>query len=112
MSKRIIILCLMITTMLYGCATSTPGSFTASSYVQNPNANSQFLGEVTGLSTQRWILYLIPVGEAPSTHQAIENAKQQISDTRFLTDISIDERTDWNFGYSEQIIVVSAHAYH
>ncbi|QDP02795.1 hypothetical protein [Thalassotalea sp. PS06] len=94
-----------------GCATSNPGVFVDTSYKPSVDSNEEYLGDVQGESRQRWILYLIPIGDPPSTHEAITKAKQQIKGTRFLADISIDEKTDWSFGYSEQIIIVNAQAY-
>ncbi|WP_246036996.1 hypothetical protein [Thalassotalea litorea] len=109
--KRLVIMQLVFAVFLYGCSTANPGIFVSSSYIANPDKAAHFLGEVQGESRQRWILYLIPMGDAPSTQQAIINAKQQISGTRFLADVSIDDRTEWGFGYSEQIIIVNAQAY-
>lgn len=49
--------------------------------------------------------------EAPSTAEAIQAAKDQYEGTKFLTDISIDDRTEWEIGYSIQCITVEGLAH-
>lgn len=98
--------------LLSSCATSNHGSFVPSTYIEPVNETiNQEAGLVTGVSKQTWFLYVFPIGEAPSTAEAISDAKSKIKGTRFLTDISIDDRTYWKFGYSEQVIEVKATAY-
>lgn len=92
------------------CATSNYGSFVASSYIE-PGVENELLGTVEGESRQTLILYLFPQGDAPSIKQAVRDAKSKIPGTKFLTDIAIDDRTDWGFGYSERIIRIEAKAY-
>jgi hypothetical protein len=48
---------------------------------------------------------------APTTAGAISNAKANIEGTKYLADMSIDNRTSWKIGYSKQIIRVEASAY-
>jgi hypothetical protein len=57
------------------------------------------------------VLYLFPVGPGPSTAEAIKSAREKYADTKFLTDVSIDDRTEWAFGYSVECITVEATAY-
>ena len=98
--------------LLNSCATSNHGSFVSSTYIEPvPEAIHQEAGSVIGVSKQTWLLYVFPIGESPSTDDAISDAKSKIKGTRFLTDISIDDRTYWKFGYSEQVIEVKATAY-
>ena len=56
-------------------------------------------------------LYLFPLGKAPSTAEAKQAAREQYEGTKFLTDISIDDRTEWYFGYSIECIAAEATAY-
>lgn len=98
--------------LLGGCATSNHGTFVTSTYVTpGEKENAQPAGLVTGESRQSWILYLFPIGDAPSTHEAIEDAKSKIDGTKFLTDLSVDNRIDWRIGYSESVVHVEATAY-
>ena len=97
---------------LSGCTTSNHGSFVTSSYIESGDKNKgEFAGKVVGESTQTWVLYIIPIGDAPSTSNAINDAKSKIEGTKYLTDISIDDRTYWKFGYSRWVIKVDANAY-
>ncbi|TKB46361.1 hypothetical protein [Thalassotalea mangrovi] len=106
------ILVLLLTTfVISGCMTANQGAFIPATYIEDPGQAGTMLGEVTGQSRQRWFLYLIPIGDAPSTQQAIAAAKAQREGTRYLTDVIIEERTEWQFGYSEQVIEVNAIAY-
>jgi hypothetical protein len=57
------------------------------------------------------ILYLFPLGPAPSTDEAIKSAKDQYEGTKYLTDVSIDDRIKWEIGYSVQSITVDAMAH-
>lgn len=93
--------------VLSSCATSKHGNFIESSY-DDVGKESAILGEVTGESKQTWFLYVFPIGKAPSTSDAINDAKSKIKGTRFLTDISIDDRMYWKIGYGEQVIKVKA----
>lgn len=68
------------------------------------------MGKVSGESKQTWILYIFPIGKAPSTDEAIMDAKSKVEDTKYLTDLSIDDRTYWGVGYSEYVIEVKATA--
>ena len=103
---------LAIALLLSSCATSRYGSFIASTYITDQeNVENVLLGEVSGESRQTWILYIFPVGEAPSTHGAIKDAKSQIEGTRFLTDVSIENQVQWKLGYSLDVITVQAAAY-
>ena len=107
---RLIIGCLTI--LLSACSTSLHGSFVTTSYageVELPAATE--LGPVDGQSCQTRILYIFPRGDAPTTDDAIANAKSVHEGTSFIADISIDDETRWGFGYSVKCIVVRATAY-
>jgi len=91
----------MVLFLLCSCATSNHGTFVASTYTEPSDKTScKPASKVTGESTQTWVLYIFPVGDSPSTNSAILDAKSQIEGTKFLTDISIDDKTYWKFGYS------------
>lgn len=103
---------LAIVLLLTSCATGDHGTFVTSTYTGDQGLiENVALGEVTGNSEQTWFLYFFPLGEAPSTFEAIQDAKSQIDDTRFLIDVSIDDSEDWKFGYSIQRVEVRATAY-
>jgi len=104
---------LLIATLLMvcGCATSNHGTFVASTYVDPEVISKEVVGKVYGVSKQIWILYIFPLGKAPSTDEAITNAKSKVEGTKYLTDLSIDNRTYWKFGYSEKVIEVKATAH-
>lgn len=112
MERSYIIGCLLLLFLVSGCATSNHGTFVNSTYIEKaPQVSSQVLGNVRGESRQAWFLYIFPIGESPSTNQAILDAKSKIEGIAFLTDVSIDDRTHWKFGYSEQVIQVDAVAH-
>lgn len=112
MCKNSLLGCMLFLLFLSSCATSNHGTFVSSTYVeQNEKTGAKVAGKVTGESSQSWFLYIFPLGEAPSTNEAILDAKSKIEGTKFLTDLSIDDRTYWRFGYSEQVVKVEATAY-
>lgn len=104
------ILLMPLSCLLIGCSTSNHASFVPSSHVGDQQGNNRSLGAVTGESKQTWVLYLFPHGEAPSTQSAIQDAKSKIPGTRYLTDMTIDDRIFWGVGFYEQIIKVDAEA--
>lgn len=104
------ILLLALSLLVVGCATSNHASFTAASHMDRQNSRHQSLGTVSGESRQTWLLYLFPHGDAPSTREAIHDAKSKIPGTRYLSDIAIDDRIYWGIGYYEQVIKVEADA--
>lgn len=110
--KSNLLISLIAILLLNGCATGNHGTFITSTFVE-PNKNSEnlFIGKVGGESSQTWFLYIFPMGEAPSTDKAISDAKAAINGTKYLTDLSIDDRTYWKIGYSRQVIKVEANAY-
>ena len=57
------------------------------------------------------VLYVFPLGDAPTTDEAISNAKSVHEDISFIADISIDDETRWGIGYSLKCVVVRATAY-
>jgi len=95
-----------------GCTTANHGTFVPSTYVeQDSDVQGQMISEVTGISSQTWFLYIFPLGEPPSTSKAISDAKSKYEGTKYLTDLAIDDRMYWGFGYSQQVISVEAKAY-
>ena len=98
--------------LLSACSTGSHRSFETNTYVSGKDdTNSRQAGPVKGQSCQTMVLYLFPLGTAPSTAEAIQTAKKQYEGTKYLTDISIDDRTEWYFGYSIECISVEATAY-
>jgi hypothetical protein len=97
---------------LTACSTGYHGSFIPSTYIGiKEGADSREIGRVMGKSCQTRALYLFPYGPAPSTAEAIQSAKDQYEGTKYLTDVSIDERTEWNIGYSRQCVIVEGSAH-
>lgn len=97
---------------LTACTTGFHGSFAPNTYTGGENnENSEEGIPVKGQSCQTRVLYVFPSGEAPSTAEAIQAAKDQHEGTKFLTDISIDDRTEWEIGYSIQCITVEGLAH-
>ncbi|MFT5727068.1 MAG: hypothetical protein ACI8PB_001200 [Desulforhopalus sp.] len=107
-SKPLILFTTLV--ILSSCATSKHGTFVASTYVDPAIIGEEVVGKVSGESKQTWLLYIFPIGKAPSTDEAIMDAKSKVEDTKYLTDLSIDDRTYWGFGYSEYVIEVKATA--
>jgi len=98
--------------LLVGCNTGFHGSFAPNTYIYKEDGiNSELMGPVTGQSCQTQVLYLFPLGPAPSTDEAVQSAKDQYKGTKYLTDVSIDDRVKWEFGYSIQCITVEAMAH-
>jgi hypothetical protein len=48
---------------------------------------------------------------APSTNEAVESAKSQYEGTKYISDVSIDDRIEWKIGYSIQCITVEGTAH-
>ena len=98
--------------LLVGCNTGFHGSFVQNTYIyEEDGINSELIGPVTGQSCQTKVLYLFPLGPAPSTDEAVQFAKDQYEGTKYLTDVSIDDRVKWEIGYSIQCITVEAMAH-
>ena len=74
-------------------------------------AAGQPLGEVRTESCQTLALYVLPMGDAPSTRDAINAAKLVHPGTRYLADVSIGSITYWRVGYSIACVSVDATAY-
>jgi hypothetical protein len=103
---------IFLTFLLTACTTSMHGSFVTASYsggVERQDAVE--LGPVEGRSCQTGVLYVFPLGKAPTTDEAISNAKSVREDVRFIADISIDDETKWGIGYLVKCVVVRATAY-
>lgn len=95
-----------------GCTASRHGSFAANSHMGIPAASPKAgLGPTQGTSCQTRALYLFPIGKEVSTSEAIASAMSKHEGTQYITNVSIDDRTRWGFGYSEQCITVDATAY-
>jgi hypothetical protein len=102
---------ILLSLLLTGCTTGLHGNYVPHTYIDNnANVKGELIGTVTGVSSQTWFLYLLPMGESPSTEKAITDAKTKIKGTKYLSDVSIDDRMIWGFGYSKQIIRVDAEA--
>jgi len=98
--------------MLGACSTSLHGTFIASSDKGDGSGTAATtVGPVEGRSCQTRPLYVLATGEPATTHAAIEAAKAVHENTRFLTDIAIDDETRWSFLYSVQCVVVRAMAW-
>ena len=111
MSKVKQLLLIAVLLIVCRCATSNHGTFITSTYVDPKVISEEVVGRVYGESKQIWILFIFPLGEAPSTDEAIMDAKSKVEGTKYLTDLSIDNRIYWKFGYSEKVIEVKATAH-
>jgi len=111
--SKIIYFILILFPLLTGCSTAKHGSFTTSTYIQNKDKqdNIEELGPVRGTSCQTKLFYYLPMGSAPSTNEAMEDAKNQYEGTKYISDISIDDRVIWKIGYSIQCISVEGTAH-
>ena len=97
---------------LTSCTTGFHGSFAPSTFIgSEDDANSEQIGWVKGQSCQTRVLYVFPTGLPPSTAEAIQSAKDQYKGTKYPTDVSIDDRTEWEIGYSRQCITVEGIAH-
>jgi hypothetical protein len=104
--------CFLVLLLLSACTTANHGSFTASTFAEPAQiVEGKPVGRVTGESSQTYFLYAFPMGKSPSTSDAVSDAKSKIAGTKFLTDVSIDDKTYWGFGYRKQVIEVEATAY-
>lgn len=110
--KKILYVSLLALLFLAACSTGFHGSFTPSTYLSDEaHPDAENIGPVVGQSCQTRVLYLFPLGEAPSTAEAVQAAKDQYEGTRFLTDISIDDRIKWEIGYSMHCIIIEGFAH-
>jgi hypothetical protein len=111
-SRKILYFAISAFFFLTACTTGFHGSFAPSTFIGGEDdANSEQIGRVMGQSCQTRVLYLFPAGPPPLTAEAIQSAKGQYEDTKYLTDISIDDRTEWGIGYSKQCITVEGIAH-
>lgn len=101
---------LILFLILIGCSTAKHGSFITKTYTYNKNDTKE-IGPVKGVSRQTMVFYVLPIGPAPSTNEAIQSAKNQYPGTKYISDISIDDRVEWEFGYSIQSITVEGIAH-
>lgn len=98
--------------VLAGCVTATPGSITTSTYFdESKYSGLRELGPVSGESCQTRVFYYLPKGKAPSTAEAIADAKAKFPETVFLADVTVETRVKWGIGYSRVCTVVNAIAY-
>ena len=104
---------MLIVMMLFlsGCATGLHGNYTPHTYIdKGAGIKGESIGNVSGESSQTWFLYVLPMGDSPSTDKAIHDAKGKIKGTQYLSDVSIDDRIIWKIGYRKQTIKVDAEA--
>jgi hypothetical protein len=97
---------------LSACTIGHHGSFAPNTYIgSGDGAKSEKIGPVKGQSCQTRVLYVFPYGSPPSTAEAIRSAMDQFEGTKYLSDVSIDDRTEWEIGYSRQCITVEGIAH-
>jgi hypothetical protein len=109
---RLIYLPIVILLLLTACSTGFHGSFVANTYIgENSKKTTSAKGLARGDSCQTRTLYLFPVGEPPSTQEAIQLAKKQYEGTEYLADVTVENRTEWAFGYLRQCTTVTGTAY-
>lgn len=109
---RILYLSLLALLALAGCNTGFHGSFSPNTYFSDEDYEfSKNIGPAEGQSCQTKVLYIFPLGPAPSTAEAIQAAMDKNEGTKYLTDLSIDDRTEWGIGYSKQCITVESFAH-
>ena len=110
--SRIISLPIVMLLLLTACSTGFHGSFVANTYIgDNTKKITPAKGLARGDSCQSRVLYLFPKGESPSTQEAIQRAKKQYEGTEYLADVSVENRTEWAFGYLRQCTTVIGTAY-
>lgn len=102
---------MLVTALLAGCQSGGPASFAAHSY-SGPlqRVDSESLGAASGMSCQRYWIYLLPAGEPPSTQVALERAMASRADTEFLVNMTVETRLDVQAGYMDQCILVEGEA--
>ncbi|SHI19522.1 hypothetical protein SAMN02745129_4696 [Ferrimonas marina] len=103
-------LLLLIACALAGCQSGHLGSFADHSYTSRETAGSTALGPASGIACQRYWLYLIPAGEAPSTQTALAEALAQHPNTDFLANVTVESRASVHFGYLDDCILVEGEA--
>ena len=109
---RIISLSIVILLLLTACSTAFHGSFVANTYIgENSKKITPAKGLARGVSCQTRVLYLFPTGEPPSTQEALQLAKKQYEGTEYLADVTVENRTEWAFGYLRQCTTVIGTAY-
>ena len=113
MSKsRLIILPIVMLMLLTACSTGFHGSFVSNTYIgENSTKITPAKGLARGDSCQTRALYLFPFGEPPSTQEAIQLARKQYEGTKYLADVTVENRTEWAFGYLRQCTTVTGTAY-
>ncbi len=98
--------------MLAGCQSGGPASFAPYSYsAPDQHVDSESLGAASGISCQRYWLYLLPAGEPPSTQVALERALDSRAGTGFLVNMTVETRLDVRFGYMDECILVQGEAH-
>jgi len=110
--SRIISLSIVMLLLLTACSTAFHGSFVTNTYIgENAKNITTAKGLARGVSCQTRVLYLFPTGEPPSTQKAIQLAKKQYESTEYLADVTVENRTEWAFGYLRQCTTVIGTAY-
>ncbi len=98
--------------LIGGCTSARHGAFLPMTYADSSHrASAEFIGAVEGESVQNYLFYILPLGTPASTEDAVNKAESPLEGTAFLSNVSIDDRTWWGFGYATQIIRVNARAY-
>ena len=110
--SRLISLPIVMLLLLTACSTAFHGSFVANTYIdENTKKATTPKGLARGDSCQTRALYLFPAGEPPSTQDAIQLAKKQYEGTEYLADVTVENQTEWAFGYLRQCTTVIGTAY-
>ena len=112
--KGATLLCSVIFLLIFltACSTGFHGSFIPNTHIAKKEGEKiRQKDRVQGKNCQTKVLYMLPYGPPPSTYEAIQSAKGRFKDTKYLTDVSIDDRVEWEFGYSRQCITVEGTAY-
>ena len=97
--------------ILTGCRTGNHGTFVPSTYIEDKEkVENVSLGTVKGHSEQIWFFYILPIGDSPSTKEALEDALLKNKEAKYLSNVSIDDRIDWYVGYRKLVIKVEGDA--
>ena len=110
-SYKAVLYSVLMVLPLIGCAIGDHSTFVPSTYVDHDRYHSpRELGKVSGENCQLRVLYLFPVGEAPSTDEALSDAMDDFQDTVFLTDMAVEARMRINVFFLHDCIEVTGTA--
>lgn len=97
--------------LVVACSTGFHGSFVEHTYRgDTSDLHRPAKGLASGSSCQTRALYVFPTGEPPSTRAALDAAKAYYPGTAYLTDVSVENTTDWAFGYARACTTVTGTA--